>query len=63
MQETEIESVQNQMLLAVESGHRTHVADPGAHGSSMLVADRAGGNVDSNWSAVFGFLNEVITTQ
>lgn len=42
-----------------KQGHTTWVADPGAHGSSTLVADRAGGDVSATWSAVLEFLGKV----
>lgn len=42
-----------------KQGHETWIADPGAHGSSTLVADRAGGDVGATWIAVLGFLRKV----
>ena len=34
-------------------------ADPGAHGSSMLVAERVGAPVGATWYVVLEFLNRV----
>jgi len=41
-------------------GHQTFIADPGAHGSSMLVEERVGAPVDATWEIVLDFLNRVI---
>jgi pimeloyl-ACP methyl ester carboxylesterase len=42
-----------------KQGHETWIADPGAHGSSTLVSDRAGGDVSATWTAVLGFLRKI----
>lgn len=41
------------------AGHKVVVADPGTHGSSMLVAERVDGPVAGTWAEVEGFLREV----
>ncbi len=57
--EMEYESVQTQHALAESLGHTVHIADPGSHGSSMLVAERSGGEVEATWEVVWAFLEEV----
>lgn len=42
-----------------KQGHTTWVADPGAHGSSTLIAERAGGDTSATWSAVLEFLGKL----
>ena len=37
-------------------GHRVFVADPGTHGSSMLVEERVGGPTAGTWQVVMAFL-------
>lgn len=37
-------------------GIKTYIADPGVHGSSMLVESRAGGDVEATWEIVLAFL-------
>ena len=37
-------------------GHMTYVADPGTHGASMLVPDRAGGDTEQTWQVVLEFM-------
>ncbi|MEZ4415807.1 MAG: alpha/beta hydrolase [Gemmatimonadota bacterium] len=56
--EAEIPSVREQLDRLEAMGHRTFVADPGAHGSSMLVADRAHGDVAATWAVVEAFLQD-----
>jgi len=41
-----------------KQSHKTRVAEPGAHGSSTLVADRAEGDVSATWAAVLEFLRK-----
>lgn len=57
--EMELESSRRQFELLREQGHQTYVADPGAHGSSMLVRDRVGADVEDTWRVVEEFLLEV----
>jgi pimeloyl-ACP methyl ester carboxylesterase len=54
--EARIPAVAAQLETFRGQGHRTHVADPGVHGSSMLVGERVGGDVDETWAIVLGFL-------
>jgi hypothetical protein len=42
-------------------GEYAPIADRGAHGSSTLVSDRAGGDVSATWSAVLGFLSRSVS--
>jgi alpha-beta hydrolase superfamily lysophospholipase len=58
--EMEVPYVPGQMALFREHGHRTYVADPGVHGSSMLVADRVGAPTDDTWAVVLQFLEEAL---
>ena len=37
-------------------GIKTYIADPGVHGSSMLVESRADGDVEATWEIVLAFL-------
>lgn len=48
-----------QINLANEHNHQTYVAKNGVHGSSMLVKERVGNNVEETWEVVFSFLNEI----
>jgi pimeloyl-ACP methyl ester carboxylesterase len=54
--EMEVPYVPGQMQLFEEQGHRTYIADPGVHGSSMLNEDRVGESTDETWSVVLEFL-------
>lgn len=54
--EMEIPSSAAQFEQFREQGHTTFVAEPGAHGSSMLVAERVEAPVDETWEAVIAFL-------
>jgi alpha-beta hydrolase superfamily lysophospholipase len=56
--EMQVPYVPGQMSLFEEQGHRTYVADPGVHGSSMLNEARVGASVDATWAVVLGFLRE-----
>ncbi len=59
--EIAIESVAEQAELFRAAGHTVVVADPGVHGSSMLVAERVpGGMVDGTWERVLGWLGGVV---
>jgi pimeloyl-ACP methyl ester carboxylesterase len=55
--EMERGGVATQMQVFRDQGHDTYVADPGAHGSSMLVADRVNGDVEATWEVVSAFLD------
>lgn len=48
-----------QMRIFEDQGHTTYVADPGAHGSSMLVPDRVNGYVEVTWEVVSAFLDRL----
>lgn len=54
--EMNLESSARQFTRFAEQGHETFVAQPGTHGSSMLVEDRVGASVEDTWSAVLDFL-------
>jgi len=54
--EMEDESVRSQLEQLSAMGIHTRVADPGVHGSSMLVAERAGGDTEPTWKVVLDFL-------
>jgi len=56
--EMEVPSVPAQMERFRADGHATYVADPGLHGSSMLVAERVGADTEKTWSVVMSFLKE-----
>lgn len=58
--EFEIDSVKEQMHRFENSGVRTYVADPGVHGSSMLVTDRVQGTTEGTWAVVLEFLELTI---
>lgn len=58
--EMEIPRVAEQLGSFEELGFRTFVADPGSHGSSMLVAERAGGDVEPTWDVVLTFLEHMV---
>lgn len=57
--EMEIESVASQLERFHAAGHRTFVADPGRHGSSMLVEERVGADVEAAWTVVLDFLGSL----
>ena len=57
--EMESENSKVQFELANKYNHQTYVPKNGVHGSSMLVAERVGSNVDETWQVVISFLNEV----
>lgn len=60
IREMEVPYVPGQMELYERQGHRTHVAEPAVHGSSMLNEARVGEPVEATWSVVLGFLEEVL---
>ena len=57
--EMEREASVSQFTTLTAQGHRTYVADPGTHGSSMLVASRVEGSVEPTWAVVLDFLRAV----
>lgn len=59
--ELQVPYVPGQMELFREHGHRTYVADPGVHGSSMLNPDRVGAPTDETWAVVLQFLDESLS--
>ena len=60
--EMEVPYVPGQMELYEQQGHRTYVADPAVHGSSMLNEARVGESVDATWTVVLGFLEQVLAS-
>lgn len=62
IREMEVPYVPGQMQLFEQQGHRTYVADPAVHGSSMLNEARVGESVTATWSVVLGYLDEVLAT-
>jgi len=56
--EMQVPYVPGQMELFREQGHRTYVADPAVHGSSMLNEARVGSPVEETWAVVLDFLEE-----
>ncbi len=58
-QEMAIESVAQQFQLAIDSEHQTYIANPGTHGSSMLVDERIDGNSAPHWKIVFDFIENL----
>ena len=57
--EMENESSKLQFDLANKYNHQTYVAKNGVHGSSMLVKERVGNDVEETWKVVISFLNEI----
>ncbi len=57
--EAAIPAVAEQLDAVAAAGHATFVADPGAHGASMLVAERVDGDVEPTWTAVLAHLDRV----
>lgn len=57
--EMENENVKAQLELAKTNGHQTHVGKHGVHGSSMLVDERVGNDVEDTWRAVLIFLDGI----
>lgn len=55
--EMERESVAEQAELLRGQGHQTFTADPGEHGSSMLVEERVGASTEPTWEVVLQFLH------
>ena len=59
--EMQVPSVPPQMDRFRADGHRTHVADPGVHGSSMLDSARVGESTEATWSVVLDFLRGALS--
>ncbi len=57
--EMENESSKLQFDLAKKFNHETYVAQYGTHGSSMLVKERVGNEVEDTWEVVLSFLNKI----
>lgn len=57
--EMENEGPKLQLELAKKYNHQTYVAQYGVHGSSMLVKERVGHDVEETWKVVYAFLNEI----
>ncbi len=57
--EMENENSKLQFELANKYNHQTYIAKNGVHGSSMLVKERVGNEVDDTWNVVLSFLNEI----
>ncbi len=57
--EAENEAVQAQIEIFKAAGVEVYIADPGTHGSSMLVPERAGGDTEPTWEVVLAFLARV----
>ncbi|WP_428235015.1 alpha/beta hydrolase family protein [Gracilimonas sp.] len=57
--EAEIESVKDQLRIVNESGHQYYLAENGVHGSSLLVEERVGNDVEENWNIILNFISEI----
>lgn len=57
--EMENEKSKLQFDLANKYNHQTYVAKNGVHGSSMLVKERVGNDVEETWKVVYSFLDEL----
>ncbi|SHG28510.1 alpha/beta hydrolase [Flagellimonas flava] len=57
--EMERENSKAQSDLAKTHGHQTYVPKSGVHGSSMLVAERVGSQVDDTWKVVLSFIKKI----
>lgn len=57
--EMQSENSKLQFELAQKYGHQTFVPENGIHGSSMLVEERVGGEVDDTWEVVLAFLKKI----
>lgn len=55
--EAAIPEVRQQLEALADMGATTWVAEPGRHGSSMLVEERVGASTESTWSVVQTFLS------
>ena len=61
--EMDSESSTRQFELAEKYNHQTYIAENGVHGSSMLVKERTGSDVDQTWEVVEAFLDDVVSTE
>ena len=57
--EMENENSKLQFDLANKYNHQTYVPKNGVHGSSMLVEERVGSEVEDTWTVVLSFLNKI----
>ena len=57
--EMESENSKLQFELAKQHNHQTYVPKNGVHGSSMLVKERVGNDVEETWEVVISFLNGI----
>ena len=57
--EMENENSKAQFELAESYNHETYVPDHGVHGSSMLVEERVGDEVEACWKVVLAFLDKI----
>lgn len=57
--EMENENSKMQFNLANKFNHQTYVAKYGVHGSSILIEDRVGNDVDDTWETVLSFINSI----
>ncbi len=57
--EMESEYSKAQLELAEKYGHQTYVPKNGVHGSSMLVKERVGDEVEETWKTVLSFLSKI----
>ena len=55
----ESENSKLQFELANTYNHETYVPKNGVHGSSMLVEERVGREVEETWTVVLSFLNKI----
>jgi len=55
--------IAEQMRLFERDGHRTYIADPGVHGSSLLNETRVGASTDAAWAVVLDFLHSTLTEE
>lgn len=56
-------SVVEQMAMFRKAGHSTWEATDGAHGSSMLVAERVAGDPEPTWTRVLEFIDESLGSE
>ena len=57
--EMENENAKLQFELAGKYDHQTYVPKNGVHGSSMLVKERVGNDVEETWKVVYAFLDGI----
>ncbi len=57
--EMENENAKLQFELANKFNHQTYVPKNGVHGSSMLVEERVGNEVEDTWTVVLSFLKKI----